>query len=639
MNINDSSLSKFKPNKTSLFRNPFRPSSVADSSSAKASSSQTAQRPAELKPGQQIKGEIIDHRQREVTIRFDYDQPPITARLEGDVLLSIGQKASFEVMEAGSGQLVLKHIPENTTAIAEGTIQKALAASGFAINDRNKAIVEELLNHRMPIDKGTLQTLLRIAIANKEASPLTLVLMYKNNILMSPENIKQYEAYQQGTHPMLDSLKIIAEQLAKLVSSDASPLNAGSVTDTTVAAILRTNQSLLDILYLTEISQQAEGAGTKLSDYLDTAQIHRLNQLLEQPGNDSSPMSGTNLISNSNFGVLSGDETPYEAMLKLASMLGLPEDVHPETLLQALQSRLNPDPTSNQTLLQGLAKLFTRLSEDRITEAPLSELLGPAERNALLEYIRQLPEAENFKAQISDGSISTRDALTHLHHLLASSKDNNAVRILLTPEYRTLLEKAFLSKWTITPKKLAAEKSIQELYQGLKEDVERLSQLAQTGKEFPAKANLTESVNQLKDNLNFMKALNEMFTYVQLPVDFRDKTLHSDLYVFTNKKALKKGNEPLSVLLHLNMAHLGALNVHIQMLHRNVKIKFMAEHSDVKDLIKDNLSRIEDALKEKGYQTFAEVEAEYKKPDFSRDFIEQDAGEQTVHRYHFDIRT
>lgn len=680
MNINDSSLSKYKSNKTSLYRNPFRSGSVAETSSAKAPSTQAVPRSSELKPGQLIKGEIIDHRLREVTIRFDSEHPPVTARLEGDVLLSIGQKASFEVIEADSGQLVLKHIPENMTTVVNGTVQKALAASGFAINDRNKAIVEELLNHRMPIDKGTLQTLIRIAIAHKEASPLTLVLMYKNNIPLTSENIKQFEAYQQGTHPMLDSLKNIAEQLAKLVPSELPTSNAGPVTDAAVATILRTNQSLLDILYQSAFHEQPEGIGVKLSDYLAADQIHQLNQVMEQlQGKDSSSMSGAG------YGILSGNETPHEVYQKLTALLGLSEEAGPEALLQALQSRLSP----NHPLLQGLTKLFTQLptdnpaltslSDDFLVEsslsnspldnnfladsisskelvnqlpssgagimgAPLSELLNAAERNALLDYIGQLPGAENlgtedFKAQISAGSISTGDTLTYLHNLLASSKDNSSVRILLTPEYRTLLEKAFLSKWTITPKKLSEENSIQELYQGLKEDVEKLSQLTQAGKEILAKANLAEPVNQLKDNLNFMKVLNEMFTYVQLPVDFRDKTLHSDLYVFTNKKALKKGDEPLSVLLHLNMTHLGSLNVHIQMLHRNVKIMFMAEHSEVKELIKENLSRIEDALKEKGYQAFTEVEADYKKPDFSKDFIEQGAGEQTVHRYHFDIRT
>jgi len=122
-------------------------------------------------------------------------------------------------------------------------------------------------------------------------------------------------------------------------------------------------------------------------------------------------------------------------------------------------------------------------------------------------------------------------------------------------------------------------------------------------------------------------------------MQFKDQQMHSDLYVLTNKKALKENPNQLSVLLHLDMKHLGSLNVHVQMNQSYIQAKFSVEDKEATRIIEKNIPLLEDVLTQKGYHIHTEVEATYVKPDFTNDFIEQPNVDKKALRYSFDIRT
>jgi flagellar hook-length control protein FliK len=174
----------------------------------------------------------------------------------------------------------------------------------------------------------------------------------------------------------------------------------------------------------------------------------------------------------------------------------------------------------------------------------------------------------------------------------------------------------------------------------MREDLDKLSALVKSGSESDQILRFQEPVKNLQDNLQFMKDLNQVFTFLPLPVRLKDREAHADLYVFTRKKALNDKRENLSVLLHLDMENLGSLNVHIQMNPNNkIQADFYLEDSEAGRLIKENLPSLTAGLQKKGYSIQAEVKASYKKPDFSRDFIEQSMPDHDIRRYTFDIRT
>jgi chaperonin cofactor prefoldin len=583
MDINQSSLPGYKTNKQSITRSASGQKAASDSIKTRDSSS-LAQNPrlSDFKEGQVIKGQVIDHRYHEVTVRLEPGNQIITARLSGDIPLSIGQDASFQVTGSSPDSLVLKYLPVDNTAISEALIQKALSASGLTMTDRNKALVTALLDQSMPIDKQTLQTLIQLSHKNREASPITLVLMYKNNIPITPENVKQFEAYRQGTAKIIQDITAITKNLSELFISSKEypsvPADAPLLKET-VNRMIQINSKLLDVLF------QKENPLSNLS---------KVPEIMPE----SLPATTEN---NST-----------------AAAFGLSQEAKTADASNAIAVQPAPGSASNITTL--------------------GDILRPAEQTALMENLKTFPGFESLSTESNHGSIPLQKLLSFIRDGLLQS-DQSALKLLQSAEYSHLLENAFLQRWTVNPGDIAQKAPVQELYQNLQQDTEKLGQLIKGIGEDKDTLRISEPLKNLQENVSFLKDLNQMFTYVQLPVQLRDRQLHSELYVFTRKRALQDKKDDLSVLLHLDMEYLGPLNIHIKMQQNQIHANFYTDNKEASQLLADNLSLLENTLQKRGYQFKAELTASYKEPDFIKDLIEQETSDTITKNYTFDIRT
>ena len=293
MDINQSSLSQYNSNKPDNARSISNQKATSDNNKVKESSSspQVGQQ-QNLKEGQIIKGQIVDHRYNEVRIKLEPGKQIVSAKLSGDIALSINQEAEFQVTENTPNQLTLKYLPPQAGSPTDSTIMKALTASGFGITESNKALVAELLNHRMPVDKLTLQTLMKASFQNREASPLTLVLMLKNNIPLTKENINQFIAHQNGTAKIINDIKNIARNIAEFVITENQTDSATNPTgipsgipsgyQNTMSQTIQMSGKLINILYpQTETSipeEQTLNAGKLFSQEELVTLSNALNQ-------------------------------------------------------------------------------------------------------------------------------------------------------------------------------------------------------------------------------------------------------------------------------------------------------------------------------------------------------------------------
>lgn len=660
MDINKSSISRYKASRPEVSRSSSEVKAQSESSGVKSSSAGSVQNQKlpDFKEGQVVKGQIIDHRYQEVRVQLEPGKQIVTARLSGDVYLSIGQEASFQVTEGAPDHLVLKYLPEDASAPEEAALQKILTASSLSATDTNKAIVSELLINRMPVDSQTLQTLIRLSHMNREASPLTLVLMYKNNIPVTKENLRQFEACQNGTNRLLGDITELTKDITGLLKEPDSLLNnnvesldqlqdsftspagrqtisetqigaaaaptavpAGMQSDTLINAknnlsqLLQSNSELIDVLLHNSIGE-GEVQGKTLADYYDSKELSTLSKAVEQKIENGS--------------VLTAD-TASDLMQQITSgTLGTGEAVR---LLSGLVSQ-GEDPTSFI-----IAKVLNQLSTDPDNNSQLSEILSPAEQSSLFAMTDSFSDASEIQHLIVDGTATVKDLLTFLQNNLKTADHETAAKLLQSPEYHKLLSGAFLKKWTLSPEEVAKKAPVQELYQNLKDDAQSLSSLIQSGKDTSETLQIREPLKNLQDNLKFIKDLNEVYTYLPLPVQLKNQKLHSDLYVFTNKKALRENSDNVSVLLHLDMENLGPMNIHIQMSHNLVQANFSTENQEAGQLISKNIPLLEDALSKKGYHLHAQMAASYKKPNFSKDFIAQDSPDNAIKLCSFDIRT
>jgi len=326
--------------------------------------------------------------------------------------------------------------------------------------------------------------------------------------------------------------------------------------------VIQINDKLLDILYNNSANPTVNNAlGSDLNNFLGQAELSLLSKTLEQKAETYTNLPAgipPDIAQQIKSGTLTLDAT----VKMIANLYEIsPEQMTP-TLMQAAMSQGQTNPLIPQILTTLLEPLVL---QDNPTK--LDAILNPAQRAALLDSMSTLSDSTNLKNQIADGTATLRETLTFIHNNLSGVEDTVARNFLQSSEYIQLLEKAFQQKWTITPEKLAQKTPVTDLYQNLQEDLEKLNTLAKTVKISEEALRLQEPVKNMQENLRFMKDLNEMFTYLQLPVQLKDKDIHSDLYVFTRKKTLLGKKDSISVLLHLDMTNLGPINIHIQMEH------------------------------------------------------------------------
>jgi hypothetical protein len=309
-------------------------------------------------------------------------------------------------------------------------------------------------------------------------------------------------------------------------------------------------------------------------------------------------------------------------------------------LIRHILEQLAPDPDQTADVKTGMSNGDNpSASTAQGSGAELKSVLTSDDRAILNELLKGFPEAGGRQASVADGTVSLKDILTMIKEGLPLQKQDVAAALLSSSQYQKLLSEAFHEKWTLPQDKLSDKDSVTALYQNLQEDLNKLSELVRLSKDTSETLRLQEPVKNMQDNLEFLKNLNEVFTCLQLPVRFKEQDIHSDLYVFTKKDALKGRKESLNVLLHLDMPNLGPLNVHLHLDHNQVTAGFFPEESSAGRLISRYLPDLTEALQKKGYGFHAKVETAYVKPDFTKDFIEQNSVEHNITRYTFDIRT
>jgi hypothetical protein len=582
-----------------------------------------------FKEGQQVRGQILDLRYNEVRILLEPDKQVITAKLSGSVPLAIGDEARFVVTEENGQQLSLKYLPDNANASAT-TILKALTASGLPLTDRNKAIVEALLSHRLPIDKQTLTLLSKAALINKNASPLSIVLMYKNKIPLTAANIKQYEAYQNGSGQLMQDIQRITFGITDLLNATAS----SAFSDNRLKEALNINDRLLHILIGSEqdssiSSSEALDRNTLPLTALDNVETGTQG-ITEHLLTGNTPLEQQSELTLGSLPLKEGISLISQLYPEAAELLHDPGFIHQPVSLKALDA-FSPE-------LSMLLKSYIENSND---DSTLSAILNESSKTGFLQQISSIPISVAFRNKLVDGTATIQDFLSLLREELPRMDAVQAKALLSAPEYAKLMKHAFQSRWTITPDKLTEKGSLSELYHRLEEDMIRLRAITAVAENTRESLPLEEPVKNMQDNLQFIRNLNELFSFLQLPVQFKDQNVNSELYVFTRKKNLQE-KKNLSVLLHLDMPNLGPINIHIQMEHNLVHTRFYLEDSTAISILETQLPTLTQALKDKGYHLTSDIIRSYQKPDFTRDLIEQatsEGEESTPVRYTFDIRT
>lgn len=280
---------------------------------------------------------------------------------------------------------------------------------------------------------------------------------------------------------------------------------------------------------------------------------------------------------------------------------------------------------NNQWMLENVSDLSNDLTELFTQAADEPELLNKlaGELEKLFSSDEQVNENTNAKSQISpdkDLSALTEDGKTIIREddpETAIKQENitskNVFDILkqATPEklkdpafaknVRAALNEAISNKMLMEPEKVADKEYIKNYYDKVRDLTGRLEEvLAQNGKTDTA---LAKDVSQIRNNVDFMNQINELYNYVQLPLKMAGAQANGDLYVYAKKKnsSQKDSDEPLTALLHLSMEALGNMDIFLKLQNEKLSTKFCLEKEELIDFVEEHIDELNERLIEKGY--------------------------------------
>lgn len=242
----------------------------------------------------------------------------------------------------------------------------------------------------------------------------------------------------------------------------------------------------------------------------------------------------------------------------------------------------------------------------------------------------------------SDESVTAQ--LKNIQKLLKQGLDTKDVhllhRVLQDSKVTELPGKLLLDSWSLRPEDVESQEKVEQLYQRLgrqlKGFADALGENGQSGSQ------VYQAVSNLSRNVDFLQQINQTYAYIQLPLHLRQgehKT--GELFVYTNKKNLAKRDGQVSALLHLDMEHLGPLDVYVAMQDVKVSTKFYVQNDAVLDYLESNMDVLTQRLKKRGYDCNCETTLRTELQQTAQAMAPLVKTERSVPiaRYAFDVRT
>lgn len=581
------------------------PSSSVASSQPKAY--RTGNTTVMLREGQTLKGVVSDVHSDQITLVME-DGTAFTGRLPDAGQYSIGQKAAFKIVSLDQNTIYMKAVSTSYLLDMEDTIDQALEEAGLPKSARNSDVVRSLLMNQQSISRENLLSSIRLCATYPDADVNSVITLRRLGLPLTPENLAQFEQYENNDHSLLDHFAQITDSIGDLMNAIGTQVprlsgqTAGQLLNLALSSSLTPEEQAL---------KEAQAAASE-------AQTEAAAQ--EGEGSDA-PETAEKALANAADAALS-EETEVSSS--------------PFSRMKQIFSSLTDGASAAKAALSetGLAKDY----KVPFIHEQVGFSLSPEEREAFHSLLSDLPLPEELTTSLQEGTLTTRDFLTAVRQALPRMSSEQAAGLLSSPAFQRLVKDQFLSNWTLSPEKLKQKGAVEELYQQISSQVDKLSHFSQDVFGKNLFENLHQQTTQTSQNLNFMKLLNDTYQYVQLPVKLQQQNAHGDLYVMTRKESLRRHPDSLKALLHLDMDHLGSLDIHIIRENTSITTKFFVDEKDTLQLLEKNINLLQDALNEQGFSFSSEFSMKEKDFDLVNDFMNAEAPVGTIARYNFDLR-
>lgn len=542
-----------------------------------------------LKEGEVFRGEILDIVGDKVTISLE-DQAKLMARLQAGVELGVGDRLLFSVKENTANQVVIKPVFDSLYSAQTQVLEKALDLAGLSPTEKNFTVAKELMDAGMPVDKSSMVTILSQSMRFEGTSLQTLVSMNKLQIPVTAENITQFGRYENLQHSLTGDIAATAESVADFAS--AFPQGTDG-------------QTVLQI------------AGT-------------ISELFAPQTESMDAEQGQSAIANMTENMTDTAESD------------IPHDMASDT--EDAAHIMKNTMTSGQP---AITETVTG-TNDRIMNKMIASFVGKAETNLSEEQFQTIAKAltqagvpETEVSRLFQNASSEGNLFQNMLHTLQTGSLPDAVmqNLFQDASLKDLMSEIVKKAFSVDPKKMKDPKEIDDLYETILKNTKSFEDaVASHGGNTKG---FQQSFQNMRQNMQFMEQLNHQMIYAQMPVRLSNKQTNSELYVYADKRKLQQKKDGISVMLHLDMDHLGATDVKVTLTGSNVHARFYLNDQDSVDIVADNMNTLAKQLADRGFSLTNEVVKRQPQESINKvvDEVIDENAEKSIRRYTFDART
>ncbi|MGN0484544.1 MAG: flagellar hook-length control protein FliK [Lachnospiraceae bacterium] len=656
----------------------------------------------QLKAGSVFEGTILKLENGQVKLGLSNGQI-LLARLQADMELLEGQSLFFQVKNNDGTKIQITPYMQGSQ-MANPALLQALQAAGLPKTQENLTMVDAMMQQQMRIDKQSLGQMARLVRQNPQIDVRTLVQLQKMQLPLTEEMATQLAAYRSGNYALTEQMHTLLQELPTLLSGAQSSqmecvqVNQQILQLLTTPQISPEGQESVQMAKMQKPALQPQvaggaavlagaansktpisetGADQNLSHAEHSAQtepswkeeqkmvaslqdrsekilheasttntVHKTDQTqMDTPGfrplQQIAPQQKTGEMSQKILGAIRSEQEgePAKGVEKNSSQTKTTETT--ETDLTKPELGLKTESASS-----GLQKTEERLPENKkslepvLTEKELQQLNQKLQKIVLEVSPERMTEDIGFKSVTM--AKSEAEFLQNLTKLLQNPQiaQSKALKELFgTTSYQKLIRQSFLQQWTMTPQETADKENVSQLYERLQQQVQKMEEIFQFASKHAEP--LRQTAVHIEQNLDFMNQINQIYQYVQLPLKLSGQTMHSDLYVYTNRREQSKNSDELSAFLHLDLDALGTTDIAVQMKGRHVETQFYLADDSSWQLLRSHADTLRRMLEKKGYTCTVQVENKEKQTRPLEHFLQQTGNalqSGNLHRYSFDVK-
>lgn len=620
---------------------------------------------AMLSAGKTVSGEVIAKDGRQITIKLSDDRT-LSARLSGDADINIGQKLSFEVGKSLSNQTVLRPLYANmSTNLA---VNAALTQAGLPINDRTIAYTSQMMKEGMAISRNALLDMAKSVNTFAEADPVAIVQMKKIGMPLTQSNVSQFENYAHFEHQIVGDAKTIADGLGDIIKGGFE-LDA----ENDIYKAINLTNEILDLI------------DTEALDVLEYTQepivMSDAAELIDENGNVINQLTDTgDVVDNANASV---NGAVIEELSINGDVEGLAAGIEGADTQEAsvvINNNISLSQDEQVALFNDINEILEMMGEEATLTDPLdARQVIDTFRNIINDYAKEhydgnvselgMPEYEEVmeagKNAMQPSSTGNTSIFSRINAFLSSSSSGNIEQEAEAEEDREeikepdllrekisnlaksegmtkLIKDSVKAQFVMKPSDITSQEKVQQLYDRILKQSSKINDFMNSisGTE----SSVVKASTNMTENVQFMDRLNEFVNYIQLPLKMAGQEAHGELYVYTKKRNLSNNDGNFSALLHLDMDHLGPMDVYVGMQnYTKVNTHFYLQTEELLDFINSHVSELTERISKLGYDIKTDVT--YKdgnsiKTPITDEFVKDEPGEthSPFSKICFDVR-